>query len=76
MIIELMVVSIVSIGNFCECTLNVGAVPDMDVEHLTGNVLVLSNGEKEISSTKRIGSTTITTSLPSGLSIFHTDFVN
>lgn len=64
-IIELMVVLIVSIGNFCECTLDAGA-GDTDIEQLTGNILILSNGEKETTTTSRIGSNAITSPLPSG----------
>lgn len=69
-IMELMVVVIfVSIGDLYECTLDVGAHSgrDMDIEQLTGNILVLSNGEKELPATKRSGINSITSPLPSGL---------
>lgn len=68
-IIELMVVMvIVSISDFYECTLDAGAGRDTAVEQLTGNMLVLSNVDKEIPTTKRIASNAITSPLPSGLS--------
>lgn len=67
-IIELTVVLIVSITDLYECTLDAGAGRDTDIEQLAGNILVLSNVEKEIPTTKRSASNAITSPLPSGLS--------
>lgn len=67
-IIELVVVVIVSISDLYECTLDAGAGRDAGVDQLTANMLVLSNVEKEIPTTKRIAINAITSPLPSGLS--------
>lgn len=61
------IVLIVSIGDLYECTLDAGAFRNTNIEQLTGNMLVLSSDEKEVSTTTRAGSNVVALPSPPGL---------